>query len=98
MQRGLLDTVQIEELKVMLPSWQVSKSELSRTFQFSTFIEAFGFMTKCALIAERMDHHPNWTNVYGEVKVCLTTHDKGGVTELDQVMAQKLDVLADGSH
>ena len=65
MQRGLLGSVQIEELKLMLPSWQVSKNELSRTFQFGTFVEAFGFMTKCALIAERMGHHPDWTNVYG---------------------------------
>ena len=55
MQRGRLDSVQIEELKLMLPSWQVSKNELSRTYQFSTFLEAFGFMTKCALIAERMN-------------------------------------------
>ena len=61
---------------------------------FRDFIEAFGWMTRVALVAERMDHHPEWPNVYSTVEVTLSTHDAGGVTELDVALAQLMDGIA----
>ena len=64
---------------------------LHKTFKFKNFIEAFGFITKIALIAEKMDHHPEWKNVYNKVEINLTTHDAGGVTEKDIKLAQNIE-------
>ena len=79
-----------------LPLWQATeaKEAISRTFVFKDFSQAFGFMTQIALAAERMDHHPEWFNVYNRVEVVLTTHDAGGVTGLDLELAQLMDRLA----
>lgn len=74
--------------------WQEEDNKLVRTFQFKDFIEAFGFMTKVAFIAEKMDHHPNWSNVYNQVTIALTTHDAGNVvTEKDRQLAEAIDGL-----
>lgn len=71
-----------------------SGSQLRRTFQFKNFVEAFGFMTKVALIAEKMDHHPNWTNVWNTVEIALYTHSAGNtVTEKDRKLAAEIDKL-----
>ena len=67
---------------------------IGRKFEFRDFNEAFGFMTRVALLAERMDHHPEWMNVYRTVDVRLTTHDAGGLTEKDIRMAKAMDVYA----
>lgn len=67
---------------------------IGRTFQFKDFNEAFGFMTRAALIAEKMDHHPEWSNVYKTVKVDLSTHDAGGVTNLDVDLAAAMNAIA----
>ena len=67
---------------------------IRRDFRFRTFSEAFSFMTRAALKAEKMDHHPEWTNVYNKVSVRLTTHDSGGVTELDTKMAAAMNRFA----
>lgn len=67
---------------------------ISRNFTFANFNEAFGFMTRAALLAEKMNHHPEWSNVYKRVDVRLTTHDAGGVTELDLTMAEKMNRMA----
>lgn len=79
-----------------LPLWQAveAKEAISRTFVFKDFSQAFGFMTQIALAAERMDHHPEWFNVYNRVEVVLTTHDAGGVTALDLELARLMDHLA----
>lgn len=69
------------------------RDALTKTFQFRNFVEAFGFMTRAALIAEKMNHHPEWFNVYRTVEVTLSTHDAGGLTELDVKLAQKMDAL-----
>jgi 4a-hydroxytetrahydrobiopterin dehydratase len=69
---------------------------ISKKFVFQDFNEAFGFMTRAALVAEKMDHHPEWFNVYKTVEVTLSTHDAGGVTELDVKLAQTMDKLAGG--
>jgi 4a-hydroxytetrahydrobiopterin dehydratase len=70
------------------------RDAISKKFSFKDFNEAFGFMARCALIAEKLDHHPEWFNVYNRVEVTLATHDAGGVTERDIKLAQEMDRLA----
>lgn len=76
-----------------LEGWQESEggTALQKSFRFKSFSAAFGFMTRVALIAEKMDHHPDWTNVYNRVDVRLSTHSAGGVTELDVHLAKKMN-------
>jgi 4a-hydroxytetrahydrobiopterin dehydratase len=69
------------------------RDAISKTFTFKDFIQAFGFMTRAALVAEKMDHHPEWFNVYKTVEVTLSTHDAGGVTELDVKLAEAMDKI-----
>jgi 4a-hydroxytetrahydrobiopterin dehydratase len=79
-----------------LKGWSedTDRDAVTRTFEFRDFNEAFGFMARAALIAEKMDHHPEWFNVYKKVEVTLSTHDAGGVTELDVKLAEAMDRLA----
>ena len=77
-----------------LPKWRVSDGKLHRELKFGNFSEAFGFMAEIALVAERMDHHPEWFNVYSTVRVDLTTHDAGGITKLDVDLATHIDKVA----
>ena len=75
--------------------WTEENNELKRTFKFTDFIQAFSFMTKVAFIAEKMNHHPNWSNVYNTVEIKLNTHDAGNtVTEKDRKLAAAIDKLA----
>ena len=75
--------------------WKETDNKLYRKFVFSDFSEAFSFMTRVALIAEKMDHHPLWTNVYNTVEIWLSTHDAGNVvTEKDRKLAAAIDLLA----
>lgn len=74
--------------------WKEADNQLQRTFKFNDFVEAFGFMSQVALIAEKMEHHPNWSNVYNTVEITLTTHDAGNtVTEKDRALAAAIDQL-----
>lgn len=73
-----------------------ARDAITKTYQFRNFIEAFGFMTRSALWAEKWDHHPEWSNVYKTVTVTLTTHDTDGLTELDIKLARKMDSLSQG--
>jgi 4a-hydroxytetrahydrobiopterin dehydratase len=79
-----------------LSGWSEVKGRdaITRQFEFSDFNEAFGFMARAALVAEKLDHHPEWFNVYNKVEVTLATHDAGGVTERDIMLAQAMDRLA----
>jgi 4a-hydroxytetrahydrobiopterin dehydratase len=79
-----------------LPGWSdvSGRDAIARKFTFRDFNEAFGFMTRAALVAEKMDHHPEWFNVYKTVEVTLSTHDAGGVTELDVRLAEAMDRIA----
>ncbi len=74
-----------------LPGWRLEAGALRRDFVFADFAEAFAFMTRVALAAEKMDHHPDWSNVWNRVSVSLSTHDAGGVTELDVRLAGLMD-------
>ncbi|NJP09760.1 MAG: 4a-hydroxytetrahydrobiopterin dehydratase [Leptolyngbyaceae cyanobacterium RU_5_1] len=77
-----------------LTGWSVKEGKLHRQFQFASFVEAFGFMTSVALIAEATGHHPEWFNVYNRVTIDLTTHDSGGITTKDVELARKANELA----
>ena len=79
-----------------LKGWSedAKRDAIVKTFTFGNFVEAFGFMTKVALIAERMDHHPEWSNVYKTVSVLLTTHDAGGLSMKDVALARAMDAVA----
>ncbi len=90
---ALLSSQEREQLGSTLHHWQVTGDRLKRQFQFKDFSEAFAFMTRVALLAETMQHHPNWSNVYNRVTIELTTHDLGGLSELDAGLAQSIDAL-----
>jgi len=81
-----------------LAGWQqvTGRDAITRTFTFADFNEAFGFMARAALVAEKMDHHPEWSNVYRTVTVTLSTHDAGGLTERDIALAEAMDRIAGG--
>jgi 4a-hydroxytetrahydrobiopterin dehydratase len=85
---------QIDEALQRHPDWSLEDGKLTREFKFGNFVEAFGFMSSAALEAEKMNHHPEWFNVYNKVQVQLTTHEAGGITELDFDLAKKMDALA----
>jgi 4a-hydroxytetrahydrobiopterin dehydratase len=95
MQQKLASEARNTALK-KLSGWTEVKGRdaITRKFTFKDFNEAFGFMTRAALVAEKMDHHPEWFNVYKTVEVTLSTHDAGGVTELDVKLAETMDKLA----
>jgi 4a-hydroxytetrahydrobiopterin dehydratase len=87
-----------EALAAALPGltgWRVATegNAIEKTFRFANFVEAFGFMTKVALLAEKLDHHPDWSNVYRTVKISLSTHDAGGLTALDIELAGAIEAL-----
>jgi 4a-hydroxytetrahydrobiopterin dehydratase len=76
--------------------WSTEKNKLKKTFTFKDFTQAFAFMTKVAIVAEKMDHHPTWTNTYNRVSFELSTHDAGDiVTEKDRKLAEEIDKLAE---
>jgi 4a-hydroxytetrahydrobiopterin dehydratase len=78
-----------------LPGWELRDGTLHREFEFDDFSRAFGFMAACATVAQALDHHPDWSNVYATVVVTLSTHDVGGLTELDVQLATKMSQFAD---
>jgi 4a-hydroxytetrahydrobiopterin dehydratase len=84
---------QIQESLSTLSGWELKAGKLHKTFTFADFVQAWGFMSRAALIAQAMDHHPEWFNVYSTVRVDLSTHDAGGVTALDVELARRMDAL-----
>lgn len=92
-----LSEQEIEQRLQKLPRWAVQAGKLHRDYTFADFAEAFGFMARCALVAEKSDHHPEWFNVYNKVKVDLTTHDAGGISERDFALAETMEKVAGGA-
>ena len=80
------------------PHWRYEEDKLHRSLRFADFVTAFGFMSAVALVAERHNHHPNWSNVYNQVSIVLWSHDAGGVTARDLELAAAIDALATGAQ
>jgi 4a-hydroxytetrahydrobiopterin dehydratase len=77
-----------------IQGWQLVDGKLQKTFTFGSFVQAFGFMSSVALLAEAMNHHPEWSNVYSRVTIALNTHDVSGISELDFALAKKIEGIA----
>jgi len=88
-----LSQADIEEELKNLPGWKIVNEKLHREFQFESFNQAFGFMTRAAMEIEKMNHHPEWFNVYNKITIELTTHDAGGITKNDVNLAKILNSL-----
>ncbi len=86
-----LTEAEIQNELTKLTGWEVVDGKLHKVYQFPDFVSAFAFMTKVALWAEKLDHHPEWSNVYNRVVIDLTTHDAGGISQKDFLLAQKID-------
>ena len=86
-----------ELLSLLNNDWKIddNRDAISKKFKFKSFIQAFSWMTSVAIIAEKMDHHPEWANVYSTVEVTLTTHSAGGLTKLDLALARKMDLYSE---
>ena len=93
---NLLDDESLEKLKIELNSWsfQANSKAMSRELKFNSFGSAMGFMMQVAIVADKMNHHPEWSNVYSSVKINLSTHDAGGITNLDEALAKHVDKIA----
>jgi 4a-hydroxytetrahydrobiopterin dehydratase len=93
---NVLSPADLEDALILLHSdWSVSsEGTLRRELRFPNFAAAFGFMSEIAIVAEKLDHHPEWSNVYSTVKIDLTTHDAGGLTQLDVALATAVDAAA----
>jgi 4a-hydroxytetrahydrobiopterin dehydratase len=89
-----LSPSQIVALPDELPSWNLIDGKLQRELRFADFSEAFAFMARVALAAEAMGHHPEWSNVWNRVSIALTTHDTGGLSNLDLELARRIDAIA----
>ena len=89
-----LEPDEIARLLAQLPGWTVEGGKLHREYRLANFVEAFGAMTSAALVAERMDHHPEWFNVWNTVRIDLTTHDAGGITAKDFELAEAMERIA----
>jgi len=89
----LLPNGELKELAAKIPGWEIMSKHIEREFNFNNFIDAFSFMTKIALISEKHNHHPNLENVYSKVIIKLSTHDLGGITNLDQIIASEINVI-----
>lgn len=89
-----LTATEIDAALADRPAWKVEDGKLHRTFVFADFVTAFAFMTRAAFAAERLNHHPDWSNVWSKVSVSLWTHDAGGITSLDFDLARAMDEAA----
>lgn len=88
-----LTDAQIQENLTQVDGWTIENGKLHKEFQFDNFVSAFGFMTQLALVAESMNHHPEWFNVYNRVTIDLTTHDAGGISDLDFQWAKQANAI-----
>jgi 4a-hydroxytetrahydrobiopterin dehydratase len=91
---NFMETLNPNEVAQSLNGWTGGDDFITKVFRFENFAEAFGWMTQIAIIADKMDHHPEWFNVYNRVDVTLTTHDAGGVTNKDRILAEAMENAA----
>ncbi|MEM9154521.1 MAG: 4a-hydroxytetrahydrobiopterin dehydratase [Cyanobacteria bacterium P01_F01_bin.33] len=91
----VLSSSEVQQRLVDLPEWAIVDEKLHRKFEFDSFVEAFGWMSSIALVAESLGHHPEWFNVYNRVTVDLTTHDVSGISDLDFELATRMNELAE---
>lgn len=91
-----LSESEIKKQVAGLKGWKVLGGKLNKTFEFDSFVQAFGFMTRVAMEAEKMNHHPEWFNVYNRVRIDLVTHDVDGISNYDMALAKTIDKLAKG--
>ncbi len=89
----MLSIEEVNEKIKILSGWTVNNNGIEKKFQFKDFIEAFAFMTRVAMYAEKANHHPEWSNVYNTVNIRLSTHDAGGITDKDFALAKKIDAI-----
>lgn len=89
-----LSEAEIGEALASLPAWSRQGDAITRTLRFDDFVSAFSFMTRVAILAEKANHHPEWSNVYATVEIRLTTHDAGGLSQLDIDLAHRIDAVA----
>lgn len=93
MSAPLLTAAEVGDLLAAHPHWERDGDRLRRTYQFDSFVSAFGFMTRVALVSERLCHHPEWSNVYGRVEISITDHDAGGLSDNDRRWIREVDAL-----
>jgi 4a-hydroxytetrahydrobiopterin dehydratase len=91
-----LSEKEIQQQVAELGGWKVVGGKINKTFEFDDFVQAFGFMTRVALEAEKMNHHPEWFNVYNRVRIDLVTHDVDGISNYDIKLAKTIDKIAKG--
>ena len=91
---SLIEEKELDSFIEKNPSWIIKNKAIKKEFKFTNFIEAFSFMTKVALLSEKMDHHPNWQNTYNKVTIELTTHDMNGITTNDIKLAKCINTLS----
>jgi 4a-hydroxytetrahydrobiopterin dehydratase len=94
MSSSVLSAMELDAALNQLTGWSIKDGKLHRQYQFPSFVEAFGFMSSVALVAESMGHHPEWFNVYNRVTIDLTTHDAGGITKKDVDLAKRANEVA----
>ena len=92
-ERQKLSEVEVRARLSEIPGWELAEGKLHKTFRFASFVQAFGFMASVALVAEAMNHHPDWTNVYNRVTIALNTHDVDGISALDFTLAKRIEEL-----
>ena len=93
MSASLLGDAEIADLLARHPAWERDGDRLRRTYEFGSFVAAFGFMTRVALVSEKLNHHPEWRNVYGTVELAITDHDAGGLSDNDRRWVAMVDAL-----
>lgn len=93
-ERRRLTEAEVQARLADVPGWELVEGKLHCTWQFASFVQAFGFMTQVALLAEAMNHHPDWMNVYNRLTIDLHTHDVGGLSAFDFTLARRINALA----
>ena len=93
MKNTVLSSAELNDISNKLPEWKFERESIKREWKFKNFVEAFGFITKVAILSESINHHPEWSNSYNSLTIILTTHDSGGITNMDIKLAELINSL-----